>query len=217
MAGVFWGADDEGHKHQFRWNKELHRTRRTSYGTTGQADILSSDHLNIGDILRLHLCANNPCDARWETSRYGMYGPPEHMQPCSPRECAAGSLDVSAASAAVAAEAAPGDASASFFAELASASPATASSACAAIVLSGASGSAASAAVPALAAATVVAEAAVAAKASASLATDASADFLENFLDDAEQVLANDDALLVPPSSPHMGKGANINPPGTLY
>ena len=76
----FWAKDDDGHVHKLQWDKKWFKVSTNEGGSTGFATVLSSASLN-GSV-RLHLCAKQPCTARWTcVSRYGIYGPPTHMQP----------------------------------------------------------------------------------------------------------------------------------------
>ena len=48
----------------------------------GFAKILWSTNTSIpnGETKRFHLCANNPCAVVWPSGKYGVYGPPIHLQ-----------------------------------------------------------------------------------------------------------------------------------------
>ena len=77
---IFWAKDDDGHVHKLQWDRECFKVTTNQYGTTGFVTVLESDSLD-GNV-RIHLCAHQPCTARWTcVSRYGIYGPPTHMQP----------------------------------------------------------------------------------------------------------------------------------------
>ena len=52
--------------------------------------------------MRWHRCAKNPCEARWDATKYGMVGPPIHVQPVD-----AGDASFGPASAKLPAGAAP--------------------------------------------------------------------------------------------------------------
>ena len=69
---AFWGKDDDGHVHQFKWDRSCFKVTRNIGGTTGFATVLSSDSLD--SVVRIHLCSQQPCIARWETSKHGKYG-----------------------------------------------------------------------------------------------------------------------------------------------
>ena len=59
-----------------------------SDGRGGWARILRSggDDVPEGVCRRVHLCASNPCNARWVASKYGVMGPPIHLQPATSEE-----------------------------------------------------------------------------------------------------------------------------------
>ena len=74
----FWADDDMGNRHKFQWDKSLARVTTNFYGTTGWANVLTSETLE--GVVRLHVCKQQPCRARWDPSKYGHSGPPRHMQ-----------------------------------------------------------------------------------------------------------------------------------------
>ena len=110
----FWCNDDEGNLHQLKWDRSLAKITKNKNGSTGFARVVSSDSLD-GDV-RIHLCSQQPCAARWGYGEYGNqgHGPPMHMQPfvsppAPPPAAAVSGVTASAASAepAIAAQQAP--------------------------------------------------------------------------------------------------------------
>ena len=106
--GQFCVVDAAGGLHNFQWvvrgDPEFRwRNVKNGNGTTGDARVVQSES-RVG-VHRLHLCANQPCTANWEVSRYGLYGPPEHVrlwqlgagQPAEGAPSAAVAADVPAA------------------------------------------------------------------------------------------------------------------------
>ena len=45
--------------------------------------------LSDGKVIRLHVCANSPCTARYPASKYGNFPPPRHVQRTKPGTAAA--------------------------------------------------------------------------------------------------------------------------------
>ena len=41
----------------------------------------SNPNYPLGKMFRAHLCGHNPCKVVWKSEKYGVYGPPVHMQP----------------------------------------------------------------------------------------------------------------------------------------
>ena len=74
----FWADDDMGNRHKFQWDKSLQRVTTNFNGTTGWANVLTSETLE--GVVRLHVCKQQPCLVRWAPSKYGHTGPPRHMQ-----------------------------------------------------------------------------------------------------------------------------------------
>ena len=72
-----------GGRYEVQWHHAWRRVTKNENGTTGFATILqsSSEARPIGAVCRIHLCAHNPCMARWPDSKYGIVGPPMHLQP----------------------------------------------------------------------------------------------------------------------------------------
>ena len=65
-----------------QWHHGWSTVTKNPNGTTGWATMLqsSSPKRPIGTVRRIHLCAANPCLARWPASKYGVWGPPLHLQ-----------------------------------------------------------------------------------------------------------------------------------------
>ena len=85
MKTTFGQSTDEGEEghYEWEWLQEPTRPKTTKNGTSGWAKLLKSSNAKnyIGRIICIHLCAHNPCAARHEPSKYGLVGPPVHMQP----------------------------------------------------------------------------------------------------------------------------------------
>ena len=74
--------DEQGY-YEFRWNDKASQHKTTFGGTTGFATILYSTNANfhVDKEYRIHVCAHNPCQARWKyASKYGWMGVPMHVQ-----------------------------------------------------------------------------------------------------------------------------------------
>ena len=82
-CGSFIGHADDGYEAKFEWHHGWSRVTRNANGITGWATCLqsTSNALQIGAVLRVHLCSNNPCTARHDKAKYGNYAPPMHLQP----------------------------------------------------------------------------------------------------------------------------------------
>ena len=84
VAGKFSGRTDDGHVVEAEWDLSMSRATRYITGVTGWGRILQSTSptIQVDKLLRLHLCAHKECQARWiNESKYGIYGPPVHLQP----------------------------------------------------------------------------------------------------------------------------------------
>ena len=84
VAGKFSGATDDGQAIEAEWVPTLSRVTKNTNGVTGWGRILQSTSptLEVGKLLRLHLCGHKICQARWpDPSKYGIHGPPVHLQP----------------------------------------------------------------------------------------------------------------------------------------
>ena len=73
---------------QCEWDPTWSSVVSNSNGSIGWARILRSggDDVPEGVCRRVHLCASNPCNARWVASKYGVIGPPIHLQPVTSEE-----------------------------------------------------------------------------------------------------------------------------------
>ena len=70
-------------QYELTWMEtNAHKTTTNAAGTTGWVVIKRSTNAIYGQgkQIRVHICANNPCQARWKTEKYGMMGPPVHVQ-----------------------------------------------------------------------------------------------------------------------------------------
>ena len=82
MFGEASDAADEG-QYEWEWDPSA-QSKVTTHrnGTTGWGRILRSinaKHL-AGSIMRIHMCAQQPCLARYPPSKYGLLPPPVHMR-----------------------------------------------------------------------------------------------------------------------------------------
>ena len=85
VAGRVTGeTSDAGYFGQYQWDwlHEPTKVTKNKGGTTGWGKVFCSSNPDhpAGAVLRIHLCANNPCTARWRVSSYGLVGVPVHMQ-----------------------------------------------------------------------------------------------------------------------------------------
>ena len=89
---LFFGKADSGNVLQCEWDTTWSSVTSTSNGRSGWARILrsSGDDVPEGVCQRVHLCASNPCTARWVASKYGAMGPPIHLQPVTSEEVSFG-------------------------------------------------------------------------------------------------------------------------------
>ena len=86
----FWGRTDDDTFVQLQWDLAWTTVKSNDSGKTGWARVLRScggvlrscggDVVPEGACRRFHKCAHNPCSARWSASKYGVYGPPIHVQ-----------------------------------------------------------------------------------------------------------------------------------------
>ena len=72
------------HRGEYEWHWMADPTRVTTNprGTTGWGKLVRSTNVSYpaGKAIKIHLCAHNPCQAIWADSKYGLTGPPVHMQ-----------------------------------------------------------------------------------------------------------------------------------------
>ena len=68
---------------EFQWYEGISKRRKTSYGTAGWARIFRRSG-GVKDepptLCRLHVCADDPCTARWPAGKYGHNPKPIHVQ-----------------------------------------------------------------------------------------------------------------------------------------
>ena len=85
----FWGRTDDDTFVQLQWDLAWTTVKSNDSGKTGWARVLRScggvlrscgGDVPEGACRRFHKCAHNPCSARWSASKYGVYGPPIHVQ-----------------------------------------------------------------------------------------------------------------------------------------
>jgi hypothetical protein len=82
MAGArFCGMLDCGRRCEFEWDTQWSRVTSNRAGTSGWARVIQNfgSPLVEGHVLRVHRCAQQPCTARWEASKYSVQGPPTHV------------------------------------------------------------------------------------------------------------------------------------------
>ena len=86
MAGAMFGeTSDAGYEGQHEWvwvtNGPTAMTRNKD-GITGWGRIQRSTNAAVvaGQVLRIHVCFNNPCNRRHPGSKRGLYGPGVHMR-----------------------------------------------------------------------------------------------------------------------------------------
>ena len=79
----FCGESDSKHAIEVEWHWDWCRPVARPLGVTGWATVVRSTDaaVAVGSVLRFHKCAQNPCGARWDASKYGVYGPPSHLRP----------------------------------------------------------------------------------------------------------------------------------------
>ncbi len=85
-AGEFQVRDDADALWDVKWQGEPHIPNRNKNGVGGWA-------LRDGALIRLHVCANNPCPARYPASKYLPFPPPHHVRLVEPETVAAAAAD----------------------------------------------------------------------------------------------------------------------------
>ena len=85
-------AGEDAGKYHFQWScwalDAPARVTTNRNGSTGWAWVIrSAKHPRpacVGQQIRVHKCANNPCTANWpaNSGKYGKYPPPLHVQSC---------------------------------------------------------------------------------------------------------------------------------------
>ena len=91
-SSTVFGKTDAGDFLQCDWDESWSVVSSNGQGKSGWARILrsSGDVVHESACRRVHLCASNPCTARWPASKYGVTGPPIHLQPVSSAEVSFG-------------------------------------------------------------------------------------------------------------------------------
>ena len=81
ICGRSSDATDAIH-YEFQWDHSGMKVTKNGYGITGWGRVLrsTSPAIKPGRACRFHLCANNPCEANHSASKYGLVGPPIHLQ-----------------------------------------------------------------------------------------------------------------------------------------
>ena len=70
--------------YEFHWYDGFGRKRtKNPAGTSGWGKILHSTSIGVltSTVHRIHLCTFDPCQAWWNHAKYGLVGPPIHLQP----------------------------------------------------------------------------------------------------------------------------------------
>ena len=83
-SGVFCGTASAGTVYQFEWARGLSRVTANPNGVTGWATVVHclGGSVEVGSIVRVHVCRHSPCRVDWDASKYGEMGPPIHIQRC---------------------------------------------------------------------------------------------------------------------------------------
>ena len=84
MLAGFAGRDPDGDHFEVQWHHAWNRVTPRSRGVTGWATVIKTQNFataRLVDVIRIHKCANNPCDALWTS--YGNFAPPMHLQQVS--------------------------------------------------------------------------------------------------------------------------------------
>ena len=84
----FFCRNDKGHCYEVEWcyGTWAHRTKNKN-GITGWVKVLRGNgDWKVGLTPRVHKCQFNPCTVRFGASKYGDYGPREHIQEISEEE-----------------------------------------------------------------------------------------------------------------------------------
>ena len=81
LFGHSFDAKDGG-EYAFKWHREWSIVKKNHNGTTGWAQMVHSTNAAhpTGALCRIHICAHNPCSVIWPASKYGLAGPPLHVQ-----------------------------------------------------------------------------------------------------------------------------------------
>ena len=82
----FSGTCLPGGHYTSEWSKAIrHRVTKNPNGSTGYATVIASSRAEVvvGANIRVHTCAHSPCHAHYSDSKYGLVGPPIHVQLCA--------------------------------------------------------------------------------------------------------------------------------------
>ena len=73
VTGCFFGRADDGWEAKLEWHNGWTRVTPNKNGTTGWVTVLecTSSDLEVGARVKVHLCANDPCNVRHPDSKYG--------------------------------------------------------------------------------------------------------------------------------------------------
>ena len=71
-------------QYEWEWSTDptLTRVNKNANGTSGWGNVYRSSNPAYpqGKVIKMHLCAHNPCQANYFDGKYGVFGPPVHMQ-----------------------------------------------------------------------------------------------------------------------------------------
>ena len=70
------------HPLELRWHTTWSKPKRNPNGTSGYATVVRSRTATptAGETIRIHVCAHKPCRAQHPVSKYGIIGPPLHVE-----------------------------------------------------------------------------------------------------------------------------------------
>ena len=77
---VFYGTEGTTN-YEVILKNHPNRTSKNDNGIIAWADVLSRSCGEALTDIRVHLCAKNPCVAKWQGSKYGRIPKPIHLQP----------------------------------------------------------------------------------------------------------------------------------------
>ena len=77
-----FATTEDGRQLEWEWAKDLGKVTNRQAGSTGYARIVwcSDATMKPGASFRAHLCANNPCTAKWSLTSYSQHEPPIHLR-----------------------------------------------------------------------------------------------------------------------------------------
>jgi hypothetical protein len=82
ICGESTSAKHSGY-YEFHWFDGFHtKPTKNKAGTSGWCRILYSTNPGVltSTVHRIHICTFNPCQADWHAAKYGLVGPPIHLQ-----------------------------------------------------------------------------------------------------------------------------------------